>query len=147
MHWLQCKTPALGKVLFLKKIKNNRKKKRNFWRMVILGNDFHFLGYNGFLQFFRPLVEGVNHPFFFFFRKNIFSFLWHKAYKIIQTANISLILREMWQKGPPLPKTLHFFFTICLLHGFDAEWTRFQITNSQSVSLTIKASEISSYCR
>ena len=51
--------------------------------MVILGNDFHFLGYNGFLQFFRPLVPGVKRQILFFFK--IFSvFLWHKAYKTIQ---------------------------------------------------------------
>ena len=65
------KTPALCEVLFLKKSRKTTKN-RNFWRMVILGNDFHFLGYNGFLQFFRPLVEGVKHHFFSFLRK-IFS--------------------------------------------------------------------------
>ena len=46
--------------------------------------DLHFLGYNAFSQFFRPPV-----------------FLWHMAYKITRPGNISLILREMWQKGPP----------------------------------------------
>ena len=46
-------------------------------------DDFHFLGYNGFLQFFRPLVPGVKHKISFFFK--IFSvFLWHKAFKTIQ---------------------------------------------------------------
>ena len=46
-------------------------------------DDFHFSGYNGFLQFFRPPLPGVKHNFFFFVK--IFSvFLWHKAYKTIQ---------------------------------------------------------------
>ena len=63
-------------------------------------NDFNFLGYSGFLQFFRPLVAGVKHQIFISIK--IFSvFLWHKAYKIIWAGNLSLILREMWQKGPP----------------------------------------------
>ena len=57
-------------------------------------NDFHFLGFNGFLQFFRPLVAGAKHQ----QKKSrkLFSvFLQHKAYKITRAGNISLILREM----------------------------------------------------
>ena len=64
-------------------------------------NNFNFLGYNGILQFFRPLVAGVKHQ--IFISRKIFSvFLWHKAYKITQAGNLSLILREILQKGPPL---------------------------------------------
>ena len=62
-------------------------------------DDFQFLGYNGFLQFFTPLVAVVKHQILI----SIFlAFLWHKAYKITPAGNLSLILREMWQKGPPL---------------------------------------------
>ena len=46
-------------------------------------DDFHFSGYNGFLQFFRPPVPGVKRKILFIFK--IFSvFLWHKAYKTVQ---------------------------------------------------------------
>ena len=64
-------------------------------------DNFHFLGYNGFLQSFRPLVQGVKHE-FFSSRKIVSVILWHKAYKITRAGNLSLILREMWQKGPHL---------------------------------------------
>ena len=54
-------------------------------------DNFHFLGWNGFLQFVRPLVAGVKHK--KKSKKNILSFL--LAYKITRAGNISLILREM----------------------------------------------------
>ena len=44
---------------------------------------FHFVCYNGILQFFRPLVPGVKCNFFFF--KMFSVFLWHKAYKTTQS--------------------------------------------------------------
>ena len=57
-------------------------------------DDFNFLGHNGFLHFFRPLVAGVKHQ--IFCSRKIFSvFLWHKAYKITRVGNLSLISREM----------------------------------------------------
>ena len=54
-------------------------------------NDFHFSGYNGFLQFFRPPVPGVQHKILFIFR--ILSvFLWHKAYTTIQKrTNVEIV--------------------------------------------------------
>ena len=48
-----------------------------------LCDDFLFLGYNGFLQFFRPPVPGVKRKILFFF-KIVSIFLWHNAYKTIQ---------------------------------------------------------------
>ena len=42
-------------------------------------DDFHFLAYNGFLQFFRPLVTGVKRKNVILKKKSVF--LWHKAYK------------------------------------------------------------------
>ena len=53
-------------------------------------NDFHFLAYNGFLQFFRPLVAGVKRKNFII--KKIFSvFLWHKAYKNTRAEQVWIV--------------------------------------------------------
>ena len=56
-------------------------------------DDFHFLAYNGFLQFFRPLVGGVKNQFSKFSKKKS-VLLGQKAFKTMCPGTLSLIWTE-----------------------------------------------------